>query len=1024
MDTNYIDSALREKLRECQAESIIKALSYLDEYQVDERVKSCLISLPTGAGKSGVISVISHLAKKNKILVLSHRRAVCNQLYNDIRGGFFRKIKLADHINMKKVFDQVDNTECSGIYVTTFQKIQQLQLHQLDALKNSFDLIIVDEGHSEPSPIWSSLVRGGMAYKIVITATPYRNDLFQFDIAAEFSYIYTFVKACSDGIVKEPIFERIKPSGLISCIGSFLQANPGAKCIIKCKTFSDVESYYKILSDSFKVIAIHDQYARSDSTNLKSSVPKDLECSEYEVIIHQRKLDEGIDLPSAKLLVLTYNVSSGRELVQTVGRVVRIYGDVTPKVFEFEGDTNYKLWRNYEKFDASLNGAEAVRKFIASLDASKLIEQYLDAFPESSYYEKNFLQRFDLNSITPSDSIKIPTASICFLRTLEGFTESAMLDALYWQSNSNGELAKSFVSSNGFYIIIAIAFNKSRFLRDKFFFEPSLELTVFKEVAGSILAIFDSRSRRFNNEKKLKIGTAISQEELMRVLSKGKSVRTKQVGSKAIGTTKRRPENVSMKGRELDKIVNLQSNSSYRLSNVKLDLLDDSNEKSGSYYVGFDSGRISDQFESEFDLDSLGQWLEDMSNTLSCEASLQSELIDSYAKPIAISEDVKIESLILDFSDDEYDIKILVNGHELMLDNNFIFKVYNDGFLVNDNCPDSKVSMKYCSENSCFIFESKQKFYSGDGDELDLDKFFGDKVHKVLLEGGVTYSNGNFYQSALPLKTAMVLDETNLSKIIVSINDLQGEKLDEKGHVTKKIDGKEERFYKVVDQDFSEDSVFYLIDKLKSNGCENPTKSELGPFYNYIPGVDLLINTDMDTEPADFIVSSKDKLVFVHVKCGDSTRHPRSSAGAIAEVGSQAIKNIEMLISADNELKPGNWSILHDPWPNSNATPKMNDRVRLFEGRNFCSVSEDARKEILESVWDVIATRRRSSLVRKEIWLVVANSFSRTHFSSKLANIGKDKKTASETLQAFQLIASWVSTANENDVDFRIFVSP
>lgn len=59
------------------------------------------------------------------------------------------------------------------------------------------------------------------------------------------------------------------------------------------------------------------------------------------------------------------------------------------------------------------------------------------------------------------------------------------------------------------------------------------------------------------------------------------------------------------------------------------------------------------------------------------------------------------------------------------------------------------------------------------------------------------------------------------------------------------------------------------------SNVQNPSVSlnNLGQFFEYLPNIDLMLCTDMGTEPADFILSSKDKVVFVHVKCGKSRNH-------------------------------------------------------------------------------------------------------------------------------------------------------
>ena len=210
------------------------------------------------------------------------------------------------------------------------------------------------------------------------------------------------------------------------------------------------------------------------------------------------------------------------------------------------------------------------------------------------------------------------------------------------------------------------------------------------------------------------------------------------------------------------------------------------------------------------------------------------------------------------------------------------------------------------------------------------------------------------------------------------------------------------------------------MDQLKANGLANPTKNELGPFAPYIPDADLLINTDMGTEPADFIVSSKNKLAFVHVKCG-SAINPRSSAGALAEVGSQAIKNIEMLISGDAELKPSNWNRLHTAWPAPKSAQNIAERIRVFQGVTFTAQNEQERLGKLNDLWDTVAMRRRSTAVKKEIWIVAANSFSAAHFEQQL-KLGSEAN--GETLQAFQLLNSWLATAHDNDIELKVFVSP
>jgi hypothetical protein len=735
------------------------------------------------------------------------------------------------------------------------------------------------------------------------------------------------------------------------------------------------------------------------------------------VIIHQRKLDEGVDIPQAKLLVLTYAVNSGRELVQTIGRVVRLFGDAEPKVLELEQSSNAQMWQNYRAFDSSLNSPDAVSKFIASLDINKLIELYLEAFPDASYYGNRFLSKFDLNDFDPTNSLNIPTASVCFLNQSPGFNAELMSDLLYWRCNNAGELAKQFDTQWGIKVVISIAFNKSKFLRDQFFFEPSLEITLLKELAPNLVAIYDSRGRRFNNDKDLKIGSAIAQNKLFNVMSLGDSAKTKEASSKSVSTARKRPESVAVKGPDLEFIADLQGNSAYRLSTLKCDTYDPIGEKAGSYYIGVDSGRISDQKESSFTLDELNDWLVGIETTISSNSVISSSLVHSFSKPVAVDTNLQVNSLIFDLSELEHPLRVSINGQESVIDNDFLYREYNGGFLLDSENIDSLITVELQDDEPYLVLSSQHQMLYSLQTEVEVNEDLIDlltvKLHKALLENGVGYAQGAFYELKLPTENDFNIASSSLANVLVGLDSLLNENLDEKGY--------QNGVYQVVNENFSNNSVFYLLDQLKANSLPNPTRSDLGPFDQYIPRADIVLNTDMGTEPADFILSSPTKLIYVHVKCGKSTLRPASSAGGLAEVGSQAIKNIEMLISGDNNLKAGNWNTLLTKWPKAGAPQLLQERIRMFEGQRFNSNDDDDfRADKLSSLWDVIAQRRRSNQVQKEVWIVAANSFSKSHFERQL-NLGHGAR--SESLQAYQLIQSWMSTTHSNDVNLRVFVS-
>jgi hypothetical protein len=1009
-----VDASLWEALRVGQRKSIETAFSYLTKREVNG---SCLISLPTGAGKSGVITMLSHFSRQTRILVISHRRAVCEQLFNELNGDFFNRVAPGQEIKKKEVFRFSGHALTPGVHITTFQKLASLADADVDALKESVELLIVDEGHSEPSPVWSQITRGLDARKIIVTATPYRNDLFTFDVDPSSSYLYTFSEAVDEGVLEPPDFETVQSDAIVARVETILGQHPGVKCIVKCKRFEDIERYFAVFSNKFKTLAIHERYSGDDGEHKRASVPAKLKESDWQVIIHQKKLDEGVDIPQAKILVLTYNVANGRELVQTVGRIVRKHNGYPSRVMELDTAANSSMWENYRDFDSYLALPVNRRAFLDSLDMARLLKNYLSGFPDISYFESTFRKKFDLSTFDVKDSLTIPLASLCFVRKVAGFSLEATTDRMSWDATRVGELVEVRHEEFGMNVLLSVCFNNSKFLKEHLFFQPSLEVTILKDL-GDFVAVFDSRGRDFSYEENLYLGAAIDINALLTLAARGSSTRTKETHAAAISTTRRRPERVSHKGQNLETIGAIQSNSAYALTTAKIDNVDESGEKHSSYYLGVRSGRVSDQMNRNFSLREMGTWLDDVAGVIREAPSRRSELLDSYAKPISEVPTVAPTSAVIDLSDQESPLYLKVGDNLVRLENSFHYCVYDDGFSFTPDHPSLKFQVQYDDQGLAVLSCDSAIAYSRDPERIEADEHESSLIEllntvdlKVLYADGTSYFNGNFYQVTLPTHRGFRLEASTLGGLILALPDLLDEELTEKGE-------------EAVDADeFCPKSIFFLIDRLKGIANATATVRELGPLFPHIPEVDLILCTDMGTEPADFILSSPTKLAFVHVKCGTSSQRPQSSAGALAEVGSQALKNLEMLNSSNHDLRPANWTNLLATWPSPTADRSLTERVRLFEGRRFENPDGDTdlRNEKLGLAWTKIAERRASPSVEKEIWIIAGNSFSRSHFGAALER-GRD--AAGESLQAYQLLDSWKSAAVNNDVALKFFVSP
>src|SRR5665648_569645 len=125
-DKNFKEAPLISKcsLWSHQKKAIYAALSYINDYRNKNTNKSCLIHMPTGSGKTGIIAVIARCIPPLKnILVITPRINLRDQLFKDIDSRFF------DHL---KIFD-ID-LKCSYSY-TFFKAVKERYLRNVEIVE-------------------------------------------------------------------------------------------------------------------------------------------------------------------------------------------------------------------------------------------------------------------------------------------------------------------------------------------------------------------------------------------------------------------------------------------------------------------------------------------------------------------------------------------------------------------------------------------------------------------------------------------------------------------------------------------------------------------------------------------------------------------------------------------------------------------------------------------------------------------------------------------------------------------------
>ena len=218
--------------------------------------EAALVKMATGTGKSAVIAVLSRcLPQIKRVLILTPREALTDQLFRYVRNGFWVKMGFPVR-TPKEIFVDEDGSTTGGsiprTYLTkllpktvasivraseleerltlvgTLQALDQIrreaaktpsgdpafdakgdQCRDLLRLIGEFDLVIVDEGHYEPAISWSRAIRDADLPTILFSATPYRNDYKSFRVRGRFVFNQPIKEAINDKIIRTPHFKPL-----------------------------------------------------------------------------------------------------------------------------------------------------------------------------------------------------------------------------------------------------------------------------------------------------------------------------------------------------------------------------------------------------------------------------------------------------------------------------------------------------------------------------------------------------------------------------------------------------------------------------------------------------------------------------------------------------------------------------------------------------------------------------------------------------------------------------------------------
>lgn len=377
---------LARGFRECQIGAFCAVRSHFS--LSDE---PCVISLPTGSGKTALMMALCFGFKARRALIINPaevlRLQTCAkfELLDDLRtaealNGVPKTRKPVVH-SVENELRTIKNWSALRRYdlVTATTRTTSPALAQITSPPSDlFDLVFVDEGHHAAATTWKDLIGAFDASRtkvILLTGTPYRRD--NKPIGAKTIYNYPIGRAIRDGIYA-PV--SLVPAGkpddsmrdeeladlAISELRRLRNAGRG-KSLMLVKT--DRKKHADSLGDLYRKKGLTLGVVHSDqSSGENRKAIESAAAGAVDGLIVVGMLGEGLDIPALKVAVFHRNPQSLPYTLQVVGRLARSQEDLPNGVVvacsdDFSRDT-FKLYE----------GSEDWLKLIPALEAS-LIDQ-------------------------------------------------------------------------------------------------------------------------------------------------------------------------------------------------------------------------------------------------------------------------------------------------------------------------------------------------------------------------------------------------------------------------------------------------------------------------------------------------------------------------------------------------------------------------------------------------------------------------------------------------------------------------
>lgn len=295
--------------------------------------------LPTGTGKTAVMTLLPFLIPTDRVLVLTPSRLVRDQVVNEFQSlSVLRSTGSCDpHLSppsVRKLEHRVrDWSEYRefDVVVGTPSVVSSAYPDVAAIPTGFFDLVIVDEAHHAPAPTWETVL-GQLenVRTVLLTATPFRRD--RRGLPGEIAYEYPVGQAIRDGIYQPIDFVPVTVlpgQDRDACIAAVVASRLATQIHVEARTAAIIRTdridEAERLVEVYQAVGVQIGVIHSrQSLRTAQRTLNQLAEGGLVGVASVGVLGEGFDLPTLKIAAYHRRHKSLPATLQFVGRIARV----------------------------------------------------------------------------------------------------------------------------------------------------------------------------------------------------------------------------------------------------------------------------------------------------------------------------------------------------------------------------------------------------------------------------------------------------------------------------------------------------------------------------------------------------------------------------------------------------------------------------------------------------------------------------------------------------------------------------